>query len=116
MSMTSGPMVPPYTGASSVLPPASSFAFPLESIVSLSVGRSGGLEFLHQVPGVSGRGVRLAHHQVEQVVVGEVQQLLERSRVLFRQPRAFTRPEALEDDVQLQQPPAAAPLQPLKRC
>src|SRR4051794_36535472 len=115
MSITSGPIVPPYTGASSTLPPASSLPLPFGSIVlSLSVGRSGGLEFLHQVPEVTRGGMRRSHHQLEQVVVGQQQQLLQRPPFRLAQAFALARPETREDDVQLQQPPAAAPLQPLQ--
>src|SRR5678809_681374 len=97
MSMTSGPIVPPYTGNSSVLsPPYVSFAVPLASIVppfafasigcfSLSIlpgltitRRLGGSKFFHHGPYFRVARLGSSHHQVEKVIVGHREEPLHR--------------------------------------
>src|SRR5436190_244372 len=117
MSITSGPMLPPYTGISRLPLPSPEFsvALPFASMVFRSLARaSGGPQFAHQRYEVRLAGLGLSHHQVQQVVVGERQQLLERARLglVHLLPRA--RPVTLEHEIQFQQPPSAAPLQPLQ--
>src|SRR4051812_19799745 len=122
MSITSGPMVPPYTGNSSVLsPPYVSFAAPLASMIptfvlasiDASPFRLCSPKFLHDGPDPRVVRVGPPHDQVEKVIVGHREQTLQRLSFLGR---GILRacPVLLENEVQLQQPPPASPLQPFE--
>src|SRR5215203_1053228 len=116
MSTTSGPMVPPYVGASSDLSPTTMFALPFASIFTPLPAASRSPQFAEHASQFALRTGPSFHHQVQQVVVGHQQQPLERRslRPIQLPPRA--RPETLEHQVQLQQPAPAAPLQALERA
>src|SRR5438132_10252250 len=115
MSNTSGPTVPWYTGRSRLLPALYvSETFPLASIIVRSW--SCGAQRLHHLPELRVPALRPSHHEVEQVVVGKLQQPFQRRRIVLAQSRARFLPEPFEHNVQLEQPPPALPLQPLDRA
>src|SRR4051812_39018634 len=104
ISTTSGPVEPLSTGKSSDFPSGSLRVAVLSAMVFYL---SNGAQARHDVLQVGFVILAAPGDDVPQIVVGQVEQLAQR-RVI-----RMLHQVALEDDVQLEQPPTAFPLEPL---
>src|SRR4051812_44904451 len=105
MSMTLGPMAPSNTGKSRVFPSGSLS----EAILSAMVCFLGCAKSRDEVVQVGLVGIAAAHHDVQQVVVGQLEKLIERIRFPLLQ--GVSLHESFQDDIKLQQAAPALPVQ-----
>src|SRR4051812_38171819 len=111
MSTTSGPIVPGRTGNSRVLPSGSFSVAIFSAMVVLLVGPSlWSAQVRYDVPQPRVVLVAAPGDDVPQLVIGQIQQRIERRHVLILQ----CGDDPLQNEVELEQPAPAFPLQPVE--
>src|ERR1051326_8777953 len=114
MSTTSGPSVPPSTGKSSVLPSGSLRVAVLSAMVVILSGagrarHGGGAQALHDTGELRVEVFAAPCHDVPEVVVGQIEKRVQGRNIRIIQ----CGDDALHNEIQLEAPPPALPLEPI---